>query len=561
VADLPLDRFLRYEELTALLRAWADEHPRLLELASIGSSHEGRDIWIATVTNADTGPAAEKPAFLVEANIHAMEVTGSAAALHLIDRLLRGHGTDDRITRALDSRAFYVIPRLNPDGAELALAERPRFIRSSVRPYPRLDPEDGLQDEDIDGDGRILTMRLRDPNGAWKVHPEEPRLMIRRELDEGPEDGEFYRLLPEGTIRNWDGVTIKVAPPLEGLDLNRNFPSEWAPEGTQPGAGPFPTSEPEIRAFVQAIADRPNVCGHVAYHTFSGVHLRPYAGKPDDDLPTQDLRVYELLGEKGTELTGYPAVSVFHDFKYDPKSSITGSAHDWFYDYLGVFAWTTEFWSPQREAGIEEFGYIDWIKEHSPEDDLKLLRWNDDVLEGRGYADWTPFQHPQLGPVEIGGWDVMYAWANVPTHLLEREIAPHAEWAVFQALCSPKLELQSFEVEALGQNTYLVRAVLWNTGWLPTNVSEKAMERKAVRPLEVELELPDGARLVGGEAKVEAGQLAGRVAHRGTFWFGADGSTDDRTKVEWVVEAPNGGEVKLEARHERAGTVRARAEL
>jgi len=229
-----------------------------------------------------------------------MEVTGSAAALHLIDRLLRGHGADGRITRALDSRAFYVIPRLNPDGAELALAERPKFIRSSVRPYPRLDPEDGLQDEDIDGDGRILTMRLRDPNGAWKVHPEEPRLMIRRELDEGPEDGEFYRLLPEGTITNWDGVTIKVAPPLEGLDLNRNFPSEWAPEGTQRGAGPFPTSEPEIRAFVQAIADRPNVCGHVAYHTFSGVHLRPYAGKPDDDLPTQDLRVYELLGEKGT---------------------------------------------------------------------------------------------------------------------------------------------------------------------------------------------------------------------------------------------------------------------
>jgi hypothetical protein len=92
-------------------------------------------------------------------------------------------------------------------------------------------------------------------------------------------------------------------------------------------------------------------------------------------------------------------------------------------------------------------------------------------------------------------------------------------------------------------------------------VSDKALERKAVRPLEAELELPDGARLVGGEAKVEAGQLAGRVGHRGTFWFGADGSTDDRTKVEWVVEAPNGGEVKLEARHERAGTLRASASL
>ena len=72
------------------------------------------------MTNTETGPAPEKPAFLIEANIHAIEVTGCAAALHLIHRLLAEHGTDDQVTRALDTRAFYVIPRLNPDGAELA---------------------------------------------------------------------------------------------------------------------------------------------------------------------------------------------------------------------------------------------------------------------------------------------------------------------------------------------------------------------------------------------------------------------------------------------------------
>jgi murein tripeptide amidase MpaA len=39
----------------------------------------------------------------------------------------------------MDTRAFYIVPRLNPDGVELALADRPKFVRSSVRPYPRLD--------------------------------------------------------------------------------------------------------------------------------------------------------------------------------------------------------------------------------------------------------------------------------------------------------------------------------------------------------------------------------------------------------------------------------------
>ena len=39
---------------------------------------------------------------------------------------------------------------------------------------------------------------------------------------------------------------------------------------------------------------------------------------------------------------------MFHDFKYDPKTSITGASDEWAYDHLGIFSWTTEFWSPIR---------------------------------------------------------------------------------------------------------------------------------------------------------------------------------------------------------------------
>jgi murein tripeptide amidase MpaA len=554
VPEVAFDRFYRYDELTEILQGWAEERPELYKLASIGKSYEGRDIWLATVTNFETGPDLEKPAFLIEANIHAIEVTGATAALHLIDRSLSGYGKEERITRVLDTRAFYVIPRLSPDGAELALADRPRFIRSSTRPWPLLDEQDGLYEEDLDGDGRILMMRIPDPNGSWKPHADDPRMMVRRDaVDEG---GTYYRMLWEGRIRNFDGVTIKVAPPLEGLDLNRNFPMEWAVEGEQHGAGPYPTSEPEIRAMVQAIVDRPNITGHIAYHTFSGVHLRPYGGYPDDHYPTNDLRTYQLIGQEATKLTGYPAISVFHDFKYHPKQTIKGSAHDWLYDHLGVISWTTEFWSPQRRAGIDEYQYIDWLRDHSVEDDLKLLRWSDEQLDGKGYVDWYPFEHEQLGQVELGGWDLMHCWANVPQQFLEEEIAPHSELAIWHLLISPRLEIRSLDVEALGEDTWLVRLVVENTGWLPTSVSEKAVERKAVRELEAEILLPDGAKVIGGERKATLGQLDGRVHRRSLIWWENDDATSDRAKAEWVVEAPAGSTVTVEARHQRAGTLR-----
>ena len=548
------DHFYEYDELSATLQAWASESHQLCSVVSIGQSFEGRHIWLVTVTNSGTGDHLDKPAFLIEANIHSMEWTGCTAALHLIHRLVSAYGSDEQVTRALDTRIFYVIPRLNPDGAERGLKER-RFIRSSVRPYPREQQDDGLHVEDVDGDGRVLDMRIEDPNGAWRTHPEEQALLVRREPVDGPGDGPFYRLMPEGRIENYDGVTIKVPPPLEGLDLNRNFPAEWAPEHEQRGAGPYPTSEPEVRAYVQAVTERPNITGHIAYHTFSGVHLRPYAGRPDEDLPTQDLRAYKLIGERGTKLTGYPAVSVFHDFKYDPKMTIKGGAHDWMYDHLGIFSWTTEFWSPQRQAGLADYHYTDWIRDHPIEDDVTLIRWARERYP-EAHVDWYEYEHPELGQVELGGWDVINYWFNVPFDQLEAEVAPHSEFALFHALISPLLEVRSLDVETVGETSFLVRLVLQNSGWLPTNVSEKAIERKAVRDVEVELDLPDGVRLVAGEVKTEVGQLKGRVDKRSTTWWANDESTSDLTKLEWVVEAPAGTELGLTAGNARAGTIR-----
>ncbi|MBL8078157.1 MAG: hypothetical protein JNM55_09375 [Anaerolineales bacterium] len=552
--NVKFNRFYRYSELAQILKAYAKEYPGLVKVESIGKSYEGRDVWLVTVTNFKAGNDAEKPALWVDGNIHASEVTASAAALYLINTLVTKYKSDANITRAVDTRAFYIVPRVNPDGAEWALADKPKVIRSSTRPYPyQDDAADGLVwGEDIDGDGRILQMRVFDLNGAWKVHPDDPRLMIRRDpIETG---GKYYRILPEGLLKNYDGSTIQVRNPKEGLDLNRNFPAGWKDESEQRGAGPFPASEPEARNLVEFISKHPNITGAMSFHTMSGVLLRPYDDRSDDEFPTDDLWTYQKIGEKGTAVTGYPAISVFHDFKYHPKQVITGGFDTWTYEHRGVFSWTVEFWSPQKQAGIEKYKFIDWYREHPVEDDLKMLKWNDEVLKGKGYVKWYPYNHPQLGKVELGGWDSMNMWTNPPLNLLEKEISPFPEWIVWHALISPKLGLYEISSTPLGGNTFRVRLVVENTGWLPTYVTKKALEKKLTRGVIAEIHLPKGASLESGKAREEAGELEGR-AYKTVIPDETAESTSDRVKVEWVVKAKKGTKVKLTAKHERAGIV------
>jgi murein tripeptide amidase MpaA len=549
---LDWSRYWRYDEVTRLLQEFAAEHPDLVAVSSIGKSHEGRDIWLATVTDSATGPAEDKPAFWCDGNIHASEVSAASAVFAILEKLVTSH------REVLKERAFYLVPRLNPDGAEWALEDVPRIIRSSTRPYP-LDEDDpeGLERKDLDGDGRILQMRIPDPNGPWKIADEEPRLMKRREP--GESGGQYYRIMPEGLFHAFDGLKMRTRRIKEGLDMNRNFPSAWRLENDQHGAGPYPTSEPEIRAAVQAIVDRPNICGAITFHTYSGVLLRPPSRMADDDIPSEDLWAYQALGKKGHEMTGYPAISNYHEFRYHPKEIITGVFDDWAYEHRGVFAWTVEIWAPLRQAGITDYKYIDWFRDHPFEHDIQLLKWADEKLDGEGYFDWYPFQHPQLGPVEIGGWNAHFAFRNPPPKFLEAEIKPLADWTIWHATTGPRLTMRALVTEPTGR----VRFAVQNSGWLPTNVTKIGAQRNLCRGVVAEVRRlgeawpgagePEPAWLVAGELRQDAGQLAGWSHVNAGGWGWSADTTDDVAVFEWVLSP---GTYELVARHDRAGVVR-----
>jgi murein tripeptide amidase MpaA len=551
--------FYEHDEIRDFLQATEREYPDIVSVTTIGKSHEGRDIFLATLTNKETGPDTDKPAYWIDANIHAGEVTGSAVALYTIARYTSQYGKDERITRLLDNYSVYVVPRISVDGAEMYLTT-PHMLRSSTRRYPFTEDRDGLYPDDVDGDGKILQMRIKDPNGAWKASDKDPRIMRRRGADEF--GGEYYSITTEGTINNWDGHEIKVAPMRHGLDLNRNFPYDWAPEGQQMGAGDFPFSEPETRAVAEFWASHRNINGFVAYHTSSAVILRPYSTHPDTQFATHDLEVFKIIGERGTELTGYPCVSVFHNFAYDPKEPMHGAMDDYAFDFYGWYGFTTELWDAPTAAGIDmKNEWINWVKYHPEEDDLKLMQWNDEKTGGKAYLPWREFDHPQLGKVELGGWDIKDYWQNAPADYLPEMCEQQSEFTLAHALMSSRLELLRQDVQRHGEGVYKVEVVVANTGFLPTYTSKRAQERKIVRPIEVSIKLPEGATLLVGKADQEFGQLEGRTNKLYGGWFSSRHITDNQKRLEWVISSPSGGTAQVTITSDRAGTLRTSLDL
>ena len=555
------DQFYRYPELTRLLQDYAAALPAVLELRSIGKSHEGRDIWLMVVTNSATGADVDKPAFWVDGNIHAAELTASTACLYWLHHVATGWDEgDEQVRQLLDTRVLYIVPRLNPDGAELALADKPRHIRSSTRPYPFDEvPVEGLTVEDIDGDGRMLTMRIPDPHGTYKKCAADPRLMVAREP--GEFGGEYYRVMPEGMLKNYDGLKISTNPDREGLDLNRNFPAYWRQEFEQSGAGPYPTSEPEVRAMVDFVTKHRNIGAAISYHTHSGVILRPMGTQSDDDMTPEDLWQYKRFSDLGAKSTGYPAISIFHEFKYHPKQVITGT-QDWVYEHLGALFWTVEIWAPNKEAGITDYQWIEWYREHPVEDDLKLLKWSDEQCGGQAHVEWYAFRHPQLGMVELGGWDRMNFWRNPPPALREREAARFPAWMKQIALSLPRLEVLRTEVRSLGAETWRVRFAVANSGYLPSYVTKRALERKIARGTVFQIHLPAQVTLVSGKERVEGAHLEGHAPKNSLQAFQANRDvTGDRAVVEWIVKGPRGTVLALTATADRAGTVRTEVTL
>ena len=378
--------------------------------------------------------------------------------------------------------------------------------------------------------------------------------MIKREPAEV--GGLYYRLLPEGRVEQHVADTIPPVKPREAVDFNRNWPSNWVGEGVQAGAGRFPLSEPETYALASFIASRPNIFTWVAGHTFSGVLLRPGFSIPDERMAPPDLHHFRMVGAKGTELSGYPAVCAFSGFRINHGEEIHGTV-EWGYENFGIYTWIAEYWAPHQAAGVKIDNFAGWFLDHPGGDDLRMVQWGDEKLGRNAFVDWYDYNHPELGKVELGGWDLIRTLYNPPEQLLAEVVQPFPDWFLFQLQLSPLLAWRKVEVKALGAGHWAIRTVIENTGYLPTFCSVKALQTKSVRGVRAKLIAGPDVAIIGSSAERDVGELGGRAfkASSAVLGFLAD-HTDDRVVVEWIVAGQPRSTVVLEARHDRAGCIR-----
>jgi murein tripeptide amidase MpaA len=548
---IDFDRYYDYEELAGIMKGLSDAYPGLATLRSVGQSCQGREVWLLEITDKASGAGPDsKPGYYIDAVTHAEEISGAIVALYTAWYLLTRYGQDEMVTRLLDWQTFYIVPVVNPDGLEVVLKDafhewigNGRFLPGEDQVGP------GLHYADVNDDGVIVDMRIRDDKGEWKVSDRDPRILVHRQPYEY--GGQYYRLLPEGYIAGYDGAEIPIPRPRDG-NLNRNYPYRWGPENEQYGAGAYPLSEPEISAVTQFILTHPNIVGALNYHTNAGAVLLPFEGG-EKGMPYEDQVVFKAIGEIGVEATGYGLIGDEKEFNLPNVPPRMGTSGGFLYVQLGVAGVVTELWDVYQKAGIEK----DWffpIRPFSEEESLKLLKWSDEQLDGEGFVDWMPFDHPQLGEVELGGWRRLFMFRNPPPHCLEEMAHKNALFTLRHALTAPRLRIADLAITPLGNDLFRLEAVVENLGYLPTNGTQQALNVGAVKPVTVELVMDDGVELVAGRRVVELGHLAGRSERGMQYSRFIDWHASAR-KAEWVLRAVDaaGARIEVLAVGQRAG--------
>jgi len=528
----------------AVVKALEDLHkayPGLTELRSVGKSEEGRDIWLLTINNKKTGPDMEKPGIYVDGSIHGNEIQATEVCLYLAWYLLSSYNDIPAITELLDTRAFYIIPIVNVDSRARFFTDPSSYRIGRTARVPYDDDRDGLVDEDdyddLDGDGEILEMRVREPYGGWKSHPDDPRVMVRVKPGE---KGEWRRIGREGIDNDGDGRLNEDVPGY--LDMNRNYGFKWQPPYVQQGAGDFPMSGMVTRAVGMFLASKPNICFNFAFHNSGGLIVRGPGSKLSGIYPPSDVAVYDYLGKEGEKIIpGYKYVIGMKDMY-----TTHGDFDEFVYNCFGAYGFVGELFmssqeqyrKPGEKPEEEQRAYYSG----TPQEEKQ--KFSDIVNQGVMFRDWKKFDHPQFGEIEIGGWRT-FTTRIPPPFMLPEMVHRNAALVIFTAQQTPDITLELLDVKKLGDGLYRIRVRAANTGAIPS-LSARAVRHKIVRR--------DIISIDGGGIEVVSGGIVEDleldnvryIEHRPSMIFTSVPSFGKRD-LQWLVKGKGKVEVRFDA--------------
>ncbi len=529
LVESPRVELLDNQQLGEALQKLAGEHADKTSLLTLCRTGAGNRVQLLRISAGEETDG--RPAILLVAALDGTRAYTSSVALDHARSLLAGYGEDEAITSLLDNTTLYVVPRANPDVAGERF--RPPLLEQQASGRGIDNDRDGRlgedAPEDLDGDGLILSMRVRDPEGEWMEDPADPRVMIKADRKKG-ERG-VYRLHVEG--RDSDGdEEVNEDSPLDAV-LNRNFPCLWEEHAGR--AGLYPTSEPEVLALADFVLKHEEIAVVISYGALGNLVEKPEAikkGKRGSESPGTldgDLDLMKFMGKSYREITKNKAKG---------SQDEAGSFESWCYQYRGLLTLRMDLWAapakewkkPKTEEGAEE---VEVIK---PSEMALRLQWLEENGRAQKFHPWKAFDHPELGSVEIGGLEP-YSLIE-PTGLELDAIADaHLPFLLEVNQRLPRVVIAECKAIKLGEELYRIEAVIENNSLMPLQTAS-AENTQTIRPARLSIALPSGAELLGGKVQELVRELKGLGGRKESSWLV---KTSDPGTVRISVDTPNAG--------------------
>ena len=567
---LSQNKYHSYDEMTKAINTAVSSHKDIAKVKSIAQTYQKRDIWAITLGGKE---ADSTHAVLIVGGIEADHLIGSELTLHFLNFLLDNYGKVDSITQLVNSTTFYIIPRVNPDASE-AFFQKPLYARTfNTRAID--DDKDGKIDEDgyedLNNDGLITMMRVKDNRGEWIPHPDDPRIMKKADPSKG-EQG-MYKLFSEGIDNDKDEQWNEDE--LGGVDFNRSFPYNY--QFFSRGAGPHQLSEPETHAVADFCFAHPNITIVFTYSSNDNL-MNPWKkeqrqgppmpsnptfrrGGPDED---QGPRLINSVMDNDEEYFTYISKE-YQDItklKSAPQSTKgEGSFNEWAYYHYGRWSFAANpWWMPEVETKKDTtsadtsknkkldlpkppgmpFGGPGETKPDEYGDQLKAVKWLDANKISDGFVKWTKVKHPDFpdNEVEVGGFEP-FVTTNPPADSIDVLAAKQNKFLVWLSTKLPKISIRNIKVEPIDDKVFRLTADITNTGYLPTNsaIGDKV---RWPRNVKLTLNLSKDQSLASGKAKPILDPIKG------------SGSQQELT---WLIVSKSGATVTLTAESPMTGKV------
>jgi hypothetical protein len=529
--DFPISwkRYYSYAEWTKIMHDMQKKYPELTNIESIGKSRMGRDQFLLTISNKASGSPEEKPAMWVDGAIHGNEVNGISCSLYLAWYLLTRYDYDPFVHNLVNRYTFYILPGLNVDANE-GYVSHPNTESNPREPYrPEDNDGDGLYDEDqtedVDGDGELTSMYKEDPKGDFRLSADKRRFI---RVDDNSFVGlRFRRLGAEGFDNDGDGQINE--DDLGGPDPNRNFPYGW----NQRDGEFYPLSEPETRNVFNFQLKRPNIFASFHYHNTGrlvmfqappAVRTTPEAQAQLTQTVTTRLTEMRKINKYAQLFPRQVAPEFRHDMdvqtkivtdgafilkNYEPTiGGLTGQAHASAYYMLGAYSYLIELWgSPTPFADLNDDGRVS---------EEESQNWLDLDLMRAGWIEPYQFNHPDFGPIWMGGSMRKHIGRTPPARYIEQEAEKNAMFVLYCVDQFPVVKIDGIEVEPVSSDVYKISVTVSNDKVYPT---ASDMSVKLNRAVQDKLTVKTSSNIsiipAGAEGGAPRGGGQGMAAQRG----------------------------------------------